>query len=314
MPAILALPFRFFLKESFSQEYLAQLLGAGIVVLTMLISLTIKKSKVLALWSGLLIGFGSIVWFLSATGSSWYLGQVAATFFLTLAIYEGLNKKRAYLIGICLGGAFLSRLHTILSLPFFLFLIYEKNWFKKFLQLALGLLPFVFFNFIYNYLRFGVIWDKAYTLIPGLTTEPWYQKGIFSLSYIPRNLKVIFTSLPVFKNEFPYLIPSLGGLSLWITTPAFIYSLRAKIKERVVQFSWLSIFLIGLVVFSHGSTGFAQFGYRFAVDFYPFLIFLTIKGVAKTGLMWHHWLLLTMGIIVNLWGVLWINKFGWIGF
>jgi hypothetical protein len=115
-------------------------------------------------------------------------------------------------------------------------------------------------------------------------------------------------------NRFPYLEPSWAGLAIWITTPAFIYTLFTNLKKWGVVLAWISISLIALVDFSHGSTGFAQFGYRFAVDFYPILTFLVVKSVSKTGLKWHHWLLLSVSILVNLWGVVWINKFGWVNF
>ena len=317
MPALLSIPFRFLLGNLFEQQYLGHILGAGMVILTMLISWSVKKSKGLAIWSGLLIGVGSIVWFLSATGSSWYLGQVTAAFFLTAAIYESLNRKRPALIGIFLGAAYLSRLHTILSLPFFLYILTGKDWFKKYFYLGLGILPFVVFNSYYNFIRFGTIFDKAYFLLPGILGEldrPWFAKGVTNIAYIPDNLRAMFWSFPKILKGFPFIQPSWAGLAIWITTPAFIYSLFASLKERVVKFSWLSILLIFLVVASHGGTGWAQFGYRFAVDFYPFVTLLTIKGVAKTGLSWHHWFLLILGIIVNLWGVLWINKFGWVSF
>jgi hypothetical protein len=312
MPAIIAIPFVFIFKEGFQQQFLAHLMGAGIVILMMKISGLVKKDIKLTIWTGALTGFGTIIWFLSANGSSWYLGQISAAFFLTAALYEGLNKKRSLLIGLLLGAAYLSRLQIILTFPLFLYLLSGKQWFKKYLSFGLGILPFILINFTYNYLRFGVIWDKGYILIPGVLSEPWYRMGLFSLSYIPDHLKIIFTSFPIIQKSFPYILPSWSGLAIWITTPAFIYSFFANIKERVVQFSWLSIALVSLLIFSHGTTGFAQFGYRFAVDFYPILIFLTIKEVAKTGLKWHHWLLLLLSILVNLWGVIWINKFGWI--
>jgi hypothetical protein len=30
------------------------------------------------------------------------------------------------------------------------------------------------------------------------------------------------------------------------------------------------------------------------------------------NIKWHQKLLITIGILVNLWGVLWIYKFGWV--
>jgi len=314
MPAILSIPFVFILKDFFQQQYLAHLLGAGIVLLTINLSLKIKKDIKLAIWSGLLVGFGTIIWYLSSTGSSWLLGQVTSCFFLMLALNESFSKKRPFLVGIFLGASYLSRLTTILSLPLFIYLIKGRTKRKNIFKLVLGTLSFFIFNSFYNFIRFGTIFDKGYLLIPGVLNEIWYKKGLFHLSYIPRHLKIIFASFPIFQKEFPFILPSWAGLSIWITTPAFVYSLFSNIKEKVVKISWLVVILISLVIFSHGTTGFAQFGYRFAVDFYPFLIFLTIKAVSKDKLKWHHIVLLLISILINFWGVIFINKFSWVRF
>jgi len=313
MPAIIAIPFVAFFGINFPQQIISQLLGAGITVVTVAISWKLKKDKTLAIWSGILVGVGSIIWFLSSSGSAWYLGQISAAFFLSLAIYEAVSKKRPVVVGVLLGAAYLSRIQTILAIFFFIF-VFDKKKFSNYLKLGVGILPFFLFNSFYNYARFGAVWDKGYVLIPGVLNEIWYSKGLFNITYIPKHLKVIFAGLPKITSTFPYIVPSWAGLAIWITTPAFIYSVFAPIKEKLVKASWVSIFLISLVIFSHGTTGFSQFGYRFAVDFYPLLIFLTIKGVAKSGLRWHHWLLLAIGVVVNTWGVIFINKFGWVSF
>ena len=318
MPAILSIPFQFLLKGGFQQQYLAHFLGAGIVVLVCLISWKVKKDRKLVLWSGLLAGVGNIIWYLSSNGSSWYLGQISAAFFMSAAIFEALNKKRAFLAGIFVGAAFLSRLHTILCLPLIIYLIFDKkSWIKKLFYLGMGIAPFVLFNFYYNFVRFGTIFDQAYFILPRILNEtrsPWFIYGVLNTAYIPNNLITMFWSFPIFLNRIPFIQPNWNGLSIWITTPAFIYTLKSDIKERLTQVSWLSIILILLVVVSHGGNGFSQFGYRFAVDFYPILLLLKIKGVASRGLRWHHWVLLTLSVTVNLWGVLWINKFGWVSF
>lgn len=315
MPAILLMPFVFIFGKSFPQQYLAHFLGALLVVLTMKLSYLLKKDKRLTLWSGALVGIGSIIFYMSSVGSVWYLGQITAAFFLTAALIESLDKKRLLLVSIFLGAAYLSRPHTILSLPLYIFLI-RKNLLNKksYLKFIIPFLIFLAFDSTYNFVRFGVPWNKGYFLIPGTLSEPWFSKGIVHLSYIFEDLKVAFLMGPKFLSHFPYIQPSWAGMAIWITTPAFIFALKAPLKEMVVKLSWLSIFLIFLVVGVHGGTGFAQFGYRFAVDFYPFLIFLTIKGVVKTKPKSIHWVLLLMGILVNLWGVLWINKFGWVSY
>lgn len=318
MPAILAIPFIAIFGANFPQQIIAHILGAAIVTLTFLISLKIKKDLKLAIWSSLLIGVGSIIWFMSSVGSVWLLGQITSAFFLTLAIYESLTKKRLFIVGACIGAIYLSRPHVILALPFLLYLLKEKlSKLKNLFHLAVAASPFFLFGFFYNYIRFGTIFDQAYFILPKILHEenaPWFIHGVENPLYIPNNLATIFFTLPKFLKTFPYIEPSWNGLAIGITTPAFIYALSASLKENAVKFAWISIFLISLVIFSHGGNGFAQFGYRFAVDFYPILMFLAIKGVAKRSLKWHHWLLLILSIAVNLWGVLWINKFGWVSF
>lgn len=316
-PALLLIPLVAVFGQNFPQQYLAHFLGAGVGVLFFFLSLRIKKSLKLALWSTLAFSLGSIVWFLSATGSVWYLGQVTGTFFLTAAILKS-TQKRPYATGVFLGLAYLSRVTAILALPFFVFSFLEKNKLKQSLpaliKMALGILPLLLLDFGYNYIRFGSIINEGYALIPGVLTEPWFAKGLIHPSYIPNHLKVIFTQLPLFQNTAPFIKPSWVGLAIWITSPFFVYSLWANIKEKANLWAWLVTSAIALLVFSHGSLGFTQFGHRYAVDFYPFLMLLTIKGVAKTGLRWHHWLLLILSILVNLWGVFWINKFGWVSY
>ena len=192
--------------------------------------------------------------------------------------------------------------------------------FVPIVKLGIGVGIFVVLNFVYNYLRFGTIQDIAYAI--QAEREPWnFPQGLLSISYIPKKAWVFFLKPPIFIPEPPYIMPSLVGMSILITTPAFIYVIFAGIKNRVALACWSAIIPIAFLQFTHGSTGWIQFGYRYAVDFYPFLLILTWLGIKSTmgiryslgltDLRWHHKLLISIGILVNLWGVLWINKFGW---
>ena len=315
MPAILLMPFTLLFGTGFQQQFLSHILGAGIVTLAYTLTYKITAKTSLALYLAILTGFGTIIWFLASNGSAWYLGQISAAFFIFAALVETHSKRRPFFAGLFLASAYLSRLQTILLLPLFIALLSPKL--KRPHALILFLLPivsFIILNAAYNFLRFSTFWDKAYILIPGVLEEPWYSRGLFHPFYIPRHLKTLFLSYPKIITGFPYLIPSWGGLSIWITTPVFIYLYKASLKNRFVLISWLSILLISIPILTHGTTGFAQFGYRFAVDFYPILIFLLAKGLSASRLRWHHLLLLVLSILVNLWGVLWINKFGWVGY
>lgn len=310
MPAIVSLPFRLLLNGLFKQQWLAHLLGAGTVVLSVLLSKQyFSKDRKKQIWIGLFVGLSTVLWFLSSVGSSWYLGQVTAAFFLTAALVTA-HKNKPAMTGILLGAAYLSRIHTILSLPLFIYILWSKNKnLKKLLPFAVYLLLFVLFNFLYNYARFGVIWDKGYMLIPGVLDEPWYEVGIIHPSYIPRHLDVLLLSLPHFQKEFPFAIPRWTGMALWLTTPAIFLSIFAPLKENVTRFIWLAIFLVSGPILMHGTNGFAQLGYRFFIDLLPLFTLLMIIRLQKAKLTKLHWLLLLFGILVNLWGVVLINKF-----
>ena len=236
LPAIVLMPLVLVFGTNFPQQYLAHFLGAALSVLVFKLSYLTKKDIKLALWISLTTGIGSIIWYLSSVGSVWYLGQISAAFFLTAALVESLSKKRTLLTGLFIGAAYLSRIHTILSLPVFIFLLKDKLKTRRdVLYFCLPILIFLGFNIWYNFVRYGVPYDKGYFLIPGTLSEPWFAKGILHPSYIIEDLKIAFWSFPKLLNEYPYIQPSWAGMSIWLTTPAFIFALLAPFKEKLVK-------------------------------------------------------------------------------
>lgn len=313
-PAIVSIPFIILFGINFPQQMISQIMGSIAAFIWGLIAFGKSGKKLVSFWIFLLAGLGNIVWFMSSNGSVWYMGQVSAYLFFTLTLYESLNKKRLSLLIFYFSFAILSRLQVVLGLPLIVYLNWDKfKNFKRLISFGLGLAFFGIIYGIYNYLRFGSFTETGYGLIPGVLKEPWFNKGLFNVSYIPNHLRVVFTSLPIFLKKFPFIEPSWGGLSIWATSPVFIYAFFASLKKREVQLSWLSITLVALVVMSHGSTGFAQFGYRFAVDFYPLILFLIVEVVSRKSLNWISWFLLSISILVNFWGTIFINKLSFVG-
>lgn len=326
MPAILITPIVAIFGPSTNQTLISIVIGSVNTALAFLVARSLTKSTSVQLWTTAMFGFGTIHWWTAASGDVWMFSHTVSVMFLFIAILLTLGNKPPLLTGLVLGASYWTRLPTILSFPFFL-VMYADRWYKggagngllkktdvkPLFWLGLGAGIFVILNAGYNFLRFGTVFDISYYLIPGILEEPWYQKGIFDITYIPRNLKVIFTGFPRLVDEFPYITPSWHGMAIWITTPAFIYSVFAGLRNKIALGCWLSIALIAFVDFSHGTWGFSQFGYRFALDFYPFLFILTVKGIGDQ-IRWHHMALITAGILVNLWGVLWIYRFGWVGY
>jgi hypothetical protein len=328
MPAFLILPFVFFAGPNFNQTLASIILGAlNAVLIYSLFKKLFPKSESPAIWMTVLFSLGTIHWYLSSVGSVWYFGQITGVFFTFLALNELFGLKRAWLVGLFLGAAFWSRLPVILSATFFIIMLTsfgkkeffsKKNIFTAF-EFILGLSVFIVLDFLYNYMRFGTIFDVSYYLqggvSQGILQTSVFSKGYFNLAYIPDHLKIFLLKGPVFLSYFPYLQPSWAGMAIWLTTPAFIFAFFSPIKEKITWACWIAIIPIMILVMSHGGTGFSQFGYRYAMDFYPFLLILTAKGMVqkKLKIKWHHIIFILAGVLVNLWGVLWINKFNWVG-
>jgi 4-amino-4-deoxy-L-arabinose transferase-like glycosyltransferase len=317
MPAVLLTPLVAVFGTAFDQGLLSIVLASVCVALTWFMLKKTGTNGGKALWMAALFGFGTCFWFISSVGSAWYIEHVTAVFFLTSAIILALCKKNPVLIGLLLGFAFLSRLPVILCFPFFLLLIYQQQsaWKPRVKQaalFALGLGILVTVYELYNFSRWGVFSDLGYTLIPGLAEDPYYTQGIFNLSYIPRHVYAIFFQGPILLNDFPYFQPSWMGLGLFFTTPAFIYVFKGS-WNRLRIYAALAVLCILPVLLTHGTVGFTQFGYRFSLDFTPFLILLAAKGM-RDNLGWAEKSLIILSILVNLWGVVSIIKFDFVGF
>ncbi len=317
MPAVLLLPFVAIFGTGFDQGLMSVFLACLCVALTwfMLKKTGVNGNK--ALWLAGLFGFGTCFWFIASVGSAWYIEHVLAVLFLTLAIILAFSKKSPFLIGVLLGCAFLSRLPVVLSFPFFLLLIYEQNsaWkprLKQAAYFAVGLGILVGLYELYNFGRWGVFSDLGYNLIPGIQQDPYFTNGIFNLSYIPRHIYAILFQGPILLSNYPYFEPNWMGLGLFFTTPAFIYIFKGPWK-RLSKYAALAILCILPILITHGTVGFTQFGYRFSLDFTPFLLLLTAKGM-RENLGWEEITLIILSVLVNLWGIISIIGYNFVSF
>ena len=189
---------------------------------------------------------------------------------------------------------------------------------QEFKQAALffvGLAVPVGLYLLYNIARWGTILDLGYGLIPGIQQDPFFQQGIFNIAYIPRQLYAIFLQGPIFLHQFPYIKPSWMGLGLFFTTPAFIFifNLKALWHNKLSKYSAIAILCILPPILTHGTVGFTQFGYRFSLDFTPFLMLLTAFGM-RENLGWPEKALIILSVLVNLWGVVSIIGFNFVSF
>lgn len=346
-PAVLLLPFvavlgmhvTFFGTNFTTEAFVSLLLGAANVVVFWYVLGQLKVSNTTKLIMAPFFAFGTVLFYSASTGTVWFFAHVAAVLFLLLAIASLLRGMNPLVTAFFLGCAFLSRQTTLLSAPFFLYWMLRQrhdtlSW-KSLLdretlwQMGLfgaGLVPFGVFALWYNAVRFDGIFDTGYKAVYdayGGVPYSYYltqagshgRFGLFDLRNIPLHLHVLFVLPPDFT--YPNLSvfqPSKYGMSVLLTSPLFIYAFLVRRKSALVPASWAAIGLISIPIFLHYSQGWVQYGYRFLLDFAPFLLVLTALGVddhgSPAGRGWQV-SLLTVSVVAGFWGRYWANQLGW---
>lgn len=96
-------------------------------------------------------------------------------------------------------------------------------------------------------------------------------------------------------------------LPLWGMIGVAIYT-GLRTKDRLIIACWAAIIPIMVTIFLFAATGWTQFGYRYALDIYPFLLLLVVKAVGNR-IRWYHMTLIVASVVINLWGIVWIYQF-----
>jgi hypothetical protein len=272
-----------------------------------------------------LLGFSTQIWWVTTRGGVWHTGHLIATILTLACLLELWGSRRAWLIGLLAGAAFLTRAPIAFAIPFYALLlagdaIWEpRRWpWRAWIELALGVLPSLLFFFWYNAARFGSPFESGY----GLAVLPeWLEAqrrhGLFSTYHIPMNVDYMFLRLPVFSWSFPFLRPDGLGMSILLTSPGLLYAVRAPWRSSRTW--WVAgaglVVLIPTLLYYGG--GWLQYGYRYALDSIPFAWALCVLAAAAAsdrraalglwgraiGIGWI--LLIAVGVAVGADGVYW---------
>ena len=253
-------------------------------------------------------------WWVAGMAGTHHWAQVVGVLFSLLALHAAVGRRWPVLAGLLLGLAAGARLPMGLALPLLLAFYSARRPSRAHLELLAGLALPALLIAGYNLARFGSPLDFGYARIPSgesglVTDEPWFRHGLVSPLYIPRHLYAIVLQSFEWVDAAPYLRPNFTGLSLTLSAPFLFLAARAwslRAREPLVPVALLSVGLILLPDLMHGSWGFAQFGYRFALDAVPVLILLLGWAYRDRA---SPWLVaaVALGIAVHVYGIYVIN-------
>lgn len=298
LPAIVLMPFVFvskFFSFFFYQYYLNFLMVILVFGLILKIARHLGYSREDRIYWAVAFCFASPFLAVAFVPTSWFFSQVITSLLLFLLIEGYLRERGLLYLSLLSGLLLLTRVTAGLSASVFLsFLVLPRlfgvgssNNSRKTLLSLFPLLMCFGLYLIYNYVRFGSLLESGYSsqiVRDYFSTARAY--GLFSLMHLPGNLyyALLSTPLPVFNDsvshvlKFPYFRNNPWGMSIFVTSPYLIYLFFLDYKDRFLRILIFTSVVSSLLIFLYFGIGFFQFGYRYILDVFPFLILLLMKG------------------------------------
>lgn len=291
--------------QQMPSAFIFSLLAGAVCLLLLRIAsrYDLPVTRILLMAAGIL--FGTFMWTNLTLGGAWQLALGFSMVGQLGAIYFTVYHRRPLIAGVFFALAFGNRTEVLLTAPIFLFLLMRKvglpdpagddraaysrplayaNDSAVRRAAAFCVVPFVLgvSTLIYNYVRFHSFTDFGYARIPGVLDEPWYNHGIFSAWYVPRQAWEMLLKPWEFKDVFPYLVPNGFSSSILLSSPFILFALRTGAHDKVLKYSaWAAIAVMTLLLWMHGNSGGWQFGYRYWMVCLPWLFVILLENSPK---------------------------------
>jgi hypothetical protein len=260
-------------------------------------------------WLAALGAFGTLIFTLSIDGDFYYLAHLESVLLISLALIEWRGARRPLAIGLLIGLSGLARPTLwIVAVPFGLALLADRrSWIVTSVSFGLPILGAVVLTGWFDYVRFGSPLETGYSIswiTPQL--EAIRQQGLFSIVHLSDNLHLFFTGgIDHIRGAFPWIVPSIQGHSIFLTTPAVLVALNTGFRDRTAAVLWASAILSAIPVFLYyGGGGAATYGYRYEMDFMPFLVALVAIATTR-HFGWIEKTLIALSVTFVCYGFVW---------
>lgn len=274
------------------------------------------------LWLTLLFGFGSVHLWCAVLGQVWFTALIMGVTFTLLYILCAIDAKHPFWAGVFLALGFATRTPLLFTAVFFFAFVFfpggtlrRDDWGEALRKLAYFCAPCLVMGvglLWMNEVRFDSLREFGHTYLASGGLGRIQRYGLFNIHFLSKNLSALLTLLPRFQPNAPYVVISKHGMSLFLTTPAFFYLfLPEERKSDADKFwyrlLWVTVAVTALPGLFYQNTGYAQFGYRFSLDYTPYLVLLLAVGRRPLSRLFKA--LVLMGVAVNAFGAVTFKRF-----
>lgn len=296
LPAVLLMPFVAIFSlfhHFFYQGYLKWVMVLGVLYFVFKIAKKLKYTSEDSLILALGFVLGSVFLGVASVSSGWLFAQVVTAFLVLWSLYEYYHLRRWWLIGILCGLTFLTRATAAPIILFYALEIWQGiaplKRLKQLVVLGVPLVVAIVLQGMYNTLRFHSPLNGGYAYqLLGPAPAASRALGVFSVAHIPANLYALLLSAPLtslrspisWSLSFPYIESNPNGISIFITSPYFLYLFSQKWSsfDRTTRNLLVAAAISCLGVLCFYGLGRDQLGDRYSLDFLPelFIVFMIV--------------------------------------
>lgn len=232
----------------------------------------------------ILFAFGTVHFFSSVRGEVWFTALILGVTLNLLFIMAAIETRHPFLAGVALACGMATRTPLVFASLFFLLELFRdgersrwpgwKTVLRKGSLFAAPMLVTGLALMAYNFARFESFGEFGHTYLAGGTRPSIREHGLFSFWFLKNNLAAALTNPPVLDSYPPYIHITRHGLSLFFCSPVLLYVFWPRRWSAFARNAAVTAFVVAIPSLFYQNTGWAQFGYRFALDYMPYLFVL----------------------------------------
>ena len=326
-PAVVMLPFVAVNGYQLNDTSFGVILGALAITLFYVLARSLARRGDLhrteqeAVVLAAVLGFGTLLFSCAIRGEVWFLAEVMGVVLTCLYLRAATGAARPLLAGVLWSMATLTRTPLVFTGLYFLLEVLTpgptgrleqlrqalrtpRGWLRPVLHFAAGAAPLAILAMAFNVARFGSPGEFGHSfLYDNRVNADIDAHGLFSLVYLGRNLEAAFLMLPRVRFSPFEIAYDPRGLSMLVTMPWLVLLVFPRTRPRLHWPAWLTVAVTALPGLFYQNTGYMQFGFRFSLDYTPYLVLL----LGLSGWSFRKPLvqgLIGASVVVNTWGAL----------